>query len=194
SIEGQVVNLATGSPLKRATVRLVGIGRRPEGGMPGMANKETDDQGRFSFTGLEAGRYQLTVERQGYLRQNYGARKYSNGGTPLVLGQDQNVRDILFKLSPQSVITGKVLDEDGEPVSNVQVRAWKYAYRGGKKQWTQNGNGQTSDIGEYRIANLDPGRYIVSANPGNRGPNMMQTASNEPLSAAPEMIFASTYY
>src|SRR5262245_52931377 len=66
SIEGQVVNLATGSPLKRATVRLVGIGRRPEGGMPGMANKETDDQGRFSFIGLEAGKYQLSVERQGF--------------------------------------------------------------------------------------------------------------------------------
>src|SRR5262249_9069492 len=137
SIEGQVVSQSTGLPLKRANVRLTGIGRRPEGGMPNMLAKETDEQGHFVFTSLSAGRYQLTVERQGYLRQNYGARKYSNGGTPLVLGQDQNVKDVLFKLSPQSVVAGKVLDEDGEPVANMQVRAWKYAYRGGKKQWTQ---------------------------------------------------------
>jgi 5-hydroxyisourate hydrolase-like protein (transthyretin family) len=192
-IEGQVVNLATGMPLKRVNVRLVGIGRQ-QAGMPNMFAKESDDQGRFAFTGLSAGRYQITAERSGYLRQNYGARKYSTGGTPLVLGADQNVRDILFKLSPQSVITGKVLDEDGEPVANIQVRASKYVYRSGKKQWSQVGNGQTSDIGEFRIPNLDPGKYIVSAHPGNRGPNIMQTPSNEPLPQTAEMIFAATYY
>src|SRR5262249_31003167 len=151
--------------------------------------------GRFAFTGLGAGRYQITAERQGYLRQNYGARKYSNGGTPLVLAKDQNVRDILFKLSPQSVIAGKVLDEDGDPVANVQVRAWRYGYRNGKKQWTQAGNGQTSDIGEFRVPNLDPGRYLVSANPGNRqnGQNMMQSPSTDPLPQNPEMVFGTTY-
>ena len=194
SIEGQVVSLATGMPLKRANVRINGMGRPQQGGMPNILVKETDEQGRFAFTGLSAGRYLITAERSGYLQQNYGARKYSTGGTPLALGADQNVRDILFKLSPQSVITGKVLDEDGEPVANVQVRASKYVYRGGKKQWAQVRNGQTSDIGEYRIPNLDLGKYVVSAHPGNRGQNIMQTPANEPLPQGPEMILAATYY
>src|SRR5436305_2102982 len=83
SIEGQVFHGATGAPLKRASVRLVGIGRRQQGGgMPSMLTKETDDAGRFSFTNLEAGRYSLTAERQGFLRQNYGGRKYNTSGTP----------------------------------------------------------------------------------------------------------------
>lgn len=195
SIEGQVVSVATGAPLKRATVRVSGTRRTSDGLTPAvMVNKETDDQGRFAFTGMEAGRYQITVERQGYLRQSYGARKYSGGGSPLVLGVDQNVRNLVFKLAPQSVIAGKVLDEDGEAVANIPLRALKQGYRGGKKQWVQAGSGQTSDIGEFRIPNLDPGRYIVSANPGNRAQNMMQTASGEPLPETPELVFAATYY
>jgi protocatechuate 3,4-dioxygenase beta subunit len=195
SIEGQVFNLATGAPLKRASVRLVGLGRRQTtGGMPQMLTRETDDQGRWAFTGLEAGRYQLSAERQGFLRQSYGGRKYNTSGTPLPLAADQHVKDILFKLSPQSVITGKVLDEDGEPMSNVQVRALKYAYRNGKKQWVQAGNANTTDIGEYRIPNLEPGRYLVSTNPRVGAAANFQTPSNEPLPDAPEMNYTSTYY
>lgn len=194
AIEGQVINLATGSPLKKVTVRLVGLGARPAGGMPNMANKETDEQGRFAFTGLEAGRYNLSAERTGFLRQSYGGRKYATGGTPIPLGPEQQIRNIVFKLSPQSVIVGKVLDEDGDPAANVQVRALKYGYRGGKKQWSQVANGQTSDIGEYRIPNLDPGRYLVTTNARNPNNNGMPTLSNEPLPDAPDMMYGATYY
>jgi uncharacterized GH25 family protein len=206
SIEGQILS-AAGVPLKKANVRLVAMVDRPAAGpavmnvqgqiapaqRPGILNKETDDQGRFSFTGLEAARYQLSAERQGYLRQSYGARKYSGGGTPIRLGQDQHVKDVVLKLSPQAVITGKVLDEDGDPVANVQVRAMKMQYRSGKKQWQEVNSGQTSDIGEYRIASLDPGRYLVSTRPRNPN-NMMLGPPNQPLPDAPEMTYASTYY
>jgi hypothetical protein len=194
SIEGQVFNLATGAPLKRASVRLSGIGRRQTGGMPQMLSRETDEQGRFAFTGLEAGRYSLSAERQGFLRQSYGGRKYNTSGTPLPLAADQHVKDVVFKLSPQSVVAGKVLDEDGEPVANVQVRALKYAYRGGKKQWVQTGQGNTSDIGEYRIPNLEPGRYLVSTNTRMANPGNFAMQSAEPLPDAPEYNYTATYY
>jgi len=193
-IEGQVFNVATGAPLKKATVRLVGLGARPSGGMPSTASRETDEQGRFAFTRLEAGRYDLSAERQGFLRQSYGGRKYNTSGTPIGLAQDQHVKDILIKLSPQSVITGKVLDEDGDPVANVQVRALKFVYRGGKKQWSQVANGQTSDIGEYRIPNLDPGSYLVGTNSRSPAGDTMQTPSNGALPDEPETIYAPTYY
>src|SRR5256885_697888 len=90
SIEGQVLNLKTGTPLKKAAVRLVGTGGGPEslrnrGVMPVMTIRETDDAGHFAFTALPAGKYQLSAERQGYLRQSYGARKYSGGGTPVLV-------------------------------------------------------------------------------------------------------------
>jgi protocatechuate 3,4-dioxygenase beta subunit len=195
-IEGQIFNLQTGAPLKRANVRLTTLGRAGGGRGPGPATlaRETDDQGRFAFANLEAGRYQLSAERQGFLRQNYGGRKYNTSGTPIVLGADQRLKDIVLKMNPQSVIAGKVLDEDGEPVANVQVRAFKQGYRSGKKQWVQAGNGNTSDIGEFRIPGLEPGRFLVATNQSLRTLNMMPTPGAAPLPDAPDLRYAATYY
>jgi len=194
AIEGQILSLATGAPLKKANVRLAGA-RAQQGVMPVNAAQETDDRGRFSFTSLPPGKYQLSASRQGFLNGSYGARKFSGNGTPILLGQDQQMRDLVIKLNPQSVIVGKVLDEDGEPIANVPVRILKYQYRQGRKQWVNANNVNASDIGEYRIPNLMPGRYIVSASPRhNPGPGMMQPPSSESLPDKPEMAYAVTYY
>src|SRR5207302_7865487 len=107
----------------------------------------------------------------------------------------QTVKAINFKLAPQGVITGKVLDEDGEPVANVQVRAQRSISRGGKKQWNVMANTNTSDIGEYRLPELQPGRYVVVTSPRNsNGMNMGNTPSMEPLPSTPEMTYAATFY
>jgi protocatechuate 3,4-dioxygenase beta subunit len=192
SIEGQTFNAATGAPLKKVMVQLIGL-NPAKGNMPVAVSKQTDDQGNFAFTGLAAGRYQLSGQRQGFLRQSYGSRHFNTNGTPIPLGQDQHLRNAVLKLSPQSVIAGRVVDEDGDPMANVQVRALEYRYRSGKKQWIQVGNGQTSDIGEYRVPNLEPGRYLVEANPRN-GDMMMPPQAGEPLPDRPEMVAAITYF
>jgi hypothetical protein len=188
---------STSAPLKRASVRwLSDVVAAAAGGPAAPPNRnsrrETDDQGRC-LRQPQAG-YFLSAERQGFLRQNYGGRKYNTSGTPIVLAADQRLNSIVLKMSPQSVIAGKVLDEDGEPVANLQVRAFKMGYRGGKKQWVQTGNGQTSDIGEYRIPALQPGRYLVATNQSNRSLNMTQTPGNAPLPDRPDMRYAATYY
>jgi len=194
AIEGQILNQATGAPLKKANVRLFGS-RSQTGVMPTNLARESDDQGRFSFTNLPPGKYQLSATRQGFLNGSYAARRLSGNGTPILLSQDQQMRDLVIKLSPQSVIVGKVLDEDGEPMANVQVRILRYQYRQGKKQWL-NGNGtNSSDIGEFRLPNLIPGRYLVSASPRqNMGMGMMLSASAEPLPEKPEMAYVTSYY
>ena len=198
SIEGQVMNLKAGSPLKKASVQLVmmnpGGGGGGRGQMVVRKAAETDEQGRFAFTGLDAGKYQLSAERQGFLRQNYGARKYSGGGTPVLVAEGQNVKAIVFQLTPQAVITGKVLDEDGEGVAGQPVRALRYVYRGGRRQWSTVATAQTSDIGEFRLPNLEPGRYLVSSNARSGGMNRRQIQSSEPLPSVPDMMYATTYY
>jgi protocatechuate 3,4-dioxygenase beta subunit len=159
------MNVKAGTPLKKATVQLVmmnpggsGGGRGPQAA-PVRRVAETDEQGRFVFANLDPGKFQLSAERQGFLRQNYGARKYSGGGTPILVAESQNVKAIVFQLMPQAVITGKILDEDGEGMADQPVRAWRYVYRGGKRQWASVASAQTSDIGEFRLPNLEPGQY-----------------------------------
>ncbi|MEO8597588.1 MAG: carboxypeptidase regulatory-like domain-containing protein [Candidatus Solibacter sp.] len=201
SIVGQVMNGKAGSPLKKATVTLAGVnsgifaaGAAGRGQMPLRKAVETDETGRFSFSGLEPGKYQLSAERQGFLRQSYGARRYQGSGTPVLVGDGQNVTGIVFSMTPQAVITGKVLDEDGEGVANAPVRAWRYVYRSGKRQWASVGAAQTSDIGEFRLPNLEPGQYLVSATARMIGVNVRLPQSEEPLPATPDLVYASTYY
>ncbi len=163
------------------------------------ATRQTDETGRFSFTGLAAGQYRISVERQGYLRQSYGARKYNTSGTPITLKENQQMRDVVIRMNPQSVIVGKVLDEDGDPVVGLNVRAMKTVYRNGQKQWAPVNSGETNDIGVYRIPELDPGQYIVATaaqNPGRGGlvPMGRGGAVTGPLPDTPESIYVATYF
>jgi protocatechuate 3,4-dioxygenase beta subunit len=204
SIEGRVVNGRTGAPLKRATVRLAGIMPAPAPTpdaattlptRPALIARETDEQGRFSFPSLDPGQYRVTAERQGFLRQSWGARKYSGGSTPVTVGDGQSVKAIDFRLMPQGVITGKVLDEDGEPMAGVQVRAQRGFVRNGVKVWNTMANATTSDIGEYRLPELKPGRYVVMATPRANPASLINNApSTDPLPATPEMTYTATYY
>lgn len=215
AIEGQVVNARTGAPLKRAMVRIVGSVPAPIGApapatpagitvtvgaagrgntRPVMINKETDDQGRFSIPNLDPGKYRVTAERQGFLRQSWGARKYSGGSTPVAVAEGQTVKSVDFRLMPQGVISGKVLDEDGEPMAGVQVRAQRSYVRNGVKVWNTVANGNTSDIGEYRLPELKPGRYSVVASPRPGPQNMTAAPGTDPLPDKPEMTYAATYY
>ncbi|HEY1339652.1 MAG TPA: carboxypeptidase-like regulatory domain-containing protein, partial [Bryobacteraceae bacterium] len=66
-IEGQVVSAATGAPLKKSNVIVMGMGDR-DNPNPTRSNKQTDETGHFSFTNLPPGKYRLVADRQGYLR------------------------------------------------------------------------------------------------------------------------------
>ena len=103
------------------------------------------------------------MERNGFVRGEYGARGPNRPGTILVLEPGQRLRGIVLRLLPQSVITGQVFDEDGEPVPNVQIQALQYSYVRGRRQLTPAEQGTTNDLGEYRIHGLAPGRYFISA-------------------------------
>jgi protocatechuate 3,4-dioxygenase beta subunit len=194
SIEGQILNASSGAPLKKVTVRLSGMfapSTDPTRVGNQMKGQDTDDQGRFQFTGLPPGQYQLSAQRTGFLPQNYGARRANAAGTRIAVGRDQHVTDIAMRLTPQGVIVGRVVDEDGDPVAYAQVMVFRQMYRNGKKQWTQSNGGNTSDIGEYRVPSLEPGRYLVVA--ASR-PLFFDSGPDESLPRKPELIYAATYY
>lgn len=157
-LEGIVVKAATGEPLKKALVRLQKVDRQTE---PVMAL--TNSGGRFMLADIEPGRYRLYVQRNGYLHQRYGQRGPNHPGTILSLVPGQRLRDIVFRLIPHAVITGRVYDEDSEPVPGVRVQTLRYRYLRGKQQLIPSGSDTTNDLGEYRVHGLAPGRYYVSA-------------------------------
>jgi protocatechuate 3,4-dioxygenase beta subunit len=186
-IEGRVLRAGSGEPIAKASVTLFrqdGRDRRPQHAI-------TNDTGRFSFPNLEPGRYQLSADRNGYVRQQYGARVSNRAGAPLTLDRGQKLTDVVFRLTPHGVIAGRVLDEDGEPVSNVNVQVLRPGYNQGRRQLVPSqGRSMTNDLGEYRIFGLAPGRYYVSAHWFSLGPAATTTAGP----GSPELTYAPTYF
>ncbi len=190
TIEGLVVKAATGEPLKKAYITLRKAEGREE---PYVATTGAD--GRFVLRDVEPGRYQLWANRSGYVRQEYGQRALERPGTILALDPGQHVRDILFRLIPSAVITGRVYDEDGEPTENISVQALQHRYIRGQRQLVPVGGTATNDLGEYRLHGLPPGQYYVSATytPGRTAPGgvIVIGRSGE---APRDQGYAPTYY
>jgi hypothetical protein len=158
-IEGQILSLISGEPVRKADVFLTA-------GKPGASNHSavSDAEGKFSIEGLEPGRYGLSAQRQGYVRQNYGARRPAGPGTILSLNESQALKGLVIKLIPQGVISGRVIDEEGEALSGVSVQALHYRYMRGRRRLVPFAAAvTTNDLGQYRVPNLQPGRYYVAA-------------------------------
>jgi protocatechuate 3,4-dioxygenase beta subunit len=122
----------------------------------------TTAAGRFMMRDIEPGKYWVSASKRGYARTNYGGRGTWNSVT-LSLDPGQHLADIVLRMPPQAVITGRVLDDDGEPQPNVDVFLLRYAFSQGKRQLEQWDRASTNDLGEYRIFGLAPGRYYLGA-------------------------------
>jgi len=124
-----VVKLAGSEPLRSATVELQILEDRTH-----TVSVATDAGGRFQIKGIDPGRYRLKVIRNGFVTQEYGQKTPSDPGSDLRLSTGQNLKDLLFRLIPWSVIAGRILNVDGEPLPWAQVSALREVYREGKRK------------------------------------------------------------
>jgi hypothetical protein len=138
------------------------------------------------------GSYRLLVERTGYARQEFGQRALGRRGVSLTLSSGQRMTDLLFRMVPAGVITGRVFDESGEPVVGVIVNVLRRVYREGQVGFEGGQSDRSDDRGEYRIFNLMPGKYVVSATPlgGIAGFGVRRRGGAE----AGEETYVPTYY
>ncbi|MCS7023346.1 MAG: carboxypeptidase regulatory-like domain-containing protein [Bryobacteraceae bacterium] len=188
SVEGIVTNAISGEPLSKASVTL-----RPVDGNPGEPggfgpsgeffrfrgySAQTDSSGRFTIPSVEPGKYRLSVTRSGFVDQDYGSNDYLRYGPPLTLAPKQHLRELNIKLTPHAVITGRIVDEDGEPMVGIQVEALRNRYSQGKRVLSVYRSATTNDLGEYRIYGLPPGSYLVAA-AARRGPRPPSQAQDD---------------
>ncbi len=76
---------------------------------------------------------------------------------------DAPVRDVRIELVPQAVVTGKVIDEAGDPVPNATVNLYTARVVEGKRSFQQGQLSNANDLGEYRMAGLPEGKVILCA-------------------------------
>src|SRR5688500_2277730 len=157
-ISGRVVAADTGSPIRRAQIR---INSRDANFNRNVA---TDSEGRYEFTGLSDGRYRLFVSKAGYVALEYGQARPFEAGKPLDIATGQVLEKMDFSLPRGSAITGRITDEFGDPITDVQVQAMRYQFVNGQRDLVPTGRfAQTDDLGAYRLFGLMPGDYIVRA-------------------------------
>lgn len=159
TVQGVVLKAGTGEPLKKATVEMW-----QEGEPSQVRDAATDGSGHFELKNLDPGQYRLSVQRNGYVRQEYGQAKPEGPGSYLTLSPGQKFSDITIQLIQAAAITGHVYDEDGEPVQGAQVSTLRYVYGNGQRELAHSGGARTNDLGEFRIYGLAPGQYVVEAN------------------------------
>lgn len=192
TVEGRVLNGKTGGPLNKAQVVLYGQG--PEAAPAGAI---TDASGRFVVQNVDPGTYRISVSRNGFARTEPNRSLPGQPSSVITLSPGQKLKDLTFRLQPAAVISGRVLDEDGEPLANAQVQALRYRYMRGKRQLAPAGNASTDDLGNYRLFGLVPGKYFVKAAYWDRGPAMMM--SNGPMlpntsQGSPMEVHAPIFY
>ena len=189
SISGVVVDASSGEPLGKARIFL----RKPESRTQPQLTKSSPE-GKFLLANIEPGRYLLSVQRNRYARQEYGRRGPNRPGTTLTLQPGQDLGGVVFRLVRAGVIVGRIINEDNEPMANVQIEAMSYRYFEGKRQLVAAGRASTDDLGEYRVFGLAAGRYRLRANfrPGFGSWGIVNIGVM--LSGQPSQEYIPTYY
>jgi hypothetical protein len=124
AISGRVLS-ASGRPLEGARVRALRNGLTPRGA-------PTDAQGRFTIAQLAAGSYTLDASRTGYVTIQYGQERAAQPGKSVLVRDEETTAGADVVLPRGTAVSGTIVDEHGEPLQGVNVRAMQLRYTSGR--------------------------------------------------------------
>lgn len=126
-----------------------------------VARGRTDKDGMFSFDGLERGQYWLDAFAPGLFA--YGSST-TDGAVSISLGDGEAVKNVAIALEKGGAITGKLTDEEGNPIAAQRVRVYVKEVNGQFNEaqvWER--LVWSDDRGVYRVFGLAPGTYAIGA-------------------------------
>jgi len=162
-IVGQVIDATSGRPIAGVLVAIGAAALQPSG----RPRVLTGGDGRFFFRDLPPGSFTINAAKPGYVDGASGRRRPGGPAQLITLADGERIGDVTVRMWKNGAITGTVVDEMGEPVIGVQVRAFRREFAGGRPRyvtgavWIQP-SAVTDDRGVYRLGMLMPGDYVVS--------------------------------
>src|ERR1035437_8576317 len=107
--------------------------------MPKVSTKTltatTDAAGKFRFENVPPGTYWLTAKKVGFGDGSYKPKAAAaRAGESLRLSPGQELKEVDFRLVPRGTVSGRVLDEDGEPLPSAMVSALAYHFMHGHRR------------------------------------------------------------
>jgi 5-hydroxyisourate hydrolase-like protein (transthyretin family) len=155
-ISGTVLGAKTGQPLAEADVELVNALDHHR-----LAGAQTDAEGRFQFTGLSDGRYDLRASRRGYITAAY--QEHQEVSTAIVTGEGLDTTGIELTLEPQGVIFGVAEDSSGDPVPQARLTLYRQDRRSETQKMVRVMDATADAMGNYEFRRLAPASYYVCA-------------------------------
>lgn len=158
AVHGEVRNAATGQPLPRALVRIEG-----EAGTGTL----TDGEGRFEIPGVPTGPQTFRVVKPGFHDRPYSTEDagYSAEGPAHSVNVAAQMPDLVFTLTANCVIHGRIQLSTGDPAEGMAVMLLKRVVRNGRGLWEPDGEARTKGDGGYRFAGLPEGVYALYTQP-----------------------------
>lgn len=154
---GVVVDAQGAQPVPHAEVTLAGA--PPSVRTPRVL---TDAQGRFVFMDLPTGSYTITATKAGYAEGALGRQRPGGEMQPIALADAERHGDLEIPLWRLASISGRVVDEAGEPLVGITVQVLPRSIVAGRQKFTPGAVAMTDDRGMYRVASLVPGAYAVA--------------------------------
>ncbi len=155
TLDGIVINPLTGKPISGAKAQITGS--------PVFAWSGPD--GRFHFENIKSAQVSLEVEKQEFFWQKTPSQLFSGFIRIVNLGGESP--QVIVNLVPAAVISGRLVDPDGKPVANSELRlVHSYIWEGLKTARIRS-SAVTNSQGGFRFDWLTPGTYYVRADPGD---------------------------
>jgi hypothetical protein len=188
SFEGIVVDKLSHEPLSGVHVMLItGV----MGGVTGSYGALSDREGHFSFGSLRPGTYLMLCERSGYLHT-----QPKDAGIPNIsLKPGQQLKDFKLEMIPRAIVSGRVVDENGDPVQGVNVEPVAVPPESMSLSMMLGADREraTDDRGEFRLT-VVPGKYYVKATDrGNLG-NQFGTSPERRNDGSVAPPYSPTFY
>ena len=144
SIAGRAVRITNNEPILHARIPLTMV----DGGLSDAIVLATDDEGRFEAVNMRPGSYRLFAEHEEHVRTESAA---------VTVGPGKQIQNVIVRMIPTGVITGRVVDEHDDPVARVYVRA---ATKDLNREAQTNDLGDTTDPAEATRLELQPGMVL----------------------------------
>ena len=174
SVSGVVRNALTGAPLAGISVSITGA-----------TGTTTDSQGRFTLSNVPPGRRALTAIDPG--------RGVGSGMKLITVFAGSDVTSLELTLTPAAGISGKVFNEDGDPLPGVDVIPLLREYSLGSLRYKAGASAQTNDKGEYALRTVLTGRgYILMARPRIEKLDALSESPADP--ALRKKVLAPTFF
>ena len=192
-IAGTVVAKPGGNALARTRVIL-----RNTKDPKDVRSQLTGDDGRFEFR-VPAGKYSLHGAKRGYVSSDYN--QHEQYSSAIVTGAGIDTENLRLQLLPWAALSGKVLDESGNPVRHAEVSLWRQDHATGVSRIVQYERDTTDDQGFYEFTPLDAGTYFLSVTATPWYAVHPTTMAPEGMTLAPaavdrtlDVVYPTTYY